>query len=518
MSTQKSPARPLVVFHNTNHDRNAPRVFGAVLFSFLVNGTLVIALMLGGAFFASALPEGNVPEDDKIIVDNLPSEEPPPNLEKEPVGFNPAEDKAIPVDNIAPDTMIGSTVDPLLPVGNAGDPEKTINRLPPPPGVDGGPGVGRIDDNKFPFRLPPGREGGGLRQRLDSATIAELLRHEGGNFESQAAVARGQHWLADHQAPDGHWSFEHLCRFGKCNCTGSAKYDDVAATALGLLPFLGAGQTHKGGSALGNKYTKNVDAAIKYLLRRQNIMTGEFHPLMYSHGLATMAICEAYGLTSDPTMKRPAQKALDYIVDAQSAEGGWRYARQQPGYDTSVCGWQLMALKSGQMAGLSVPTRTLKRCELWLDAAGTPDGGAYGYTSRGEGTNTTAVGLLCREYLGWGPRNLGLQAGIRRLETWQPQPDKMYFSYYATQVMHHAGGNAWQKWNQPMRDGLIKAQDQGQDPRHRHQEGSWYHEGCYGGRLMETSLSILTLEVYYRHLPLYNREAIGDKELLRGER
>jgi hypothetical protein len=28
----------------------------------------------------------------------------------------------------------------------------------------------------------------------------------------------------------------------------------------------------------------------------------------------------------------------------------------------------------------------------------------------------------------------------------------------------------------------------------------------YGGRLMQTSLAILTLEVYYRYLPLWKRE------------
>jgi hypothetical protein len=228
-----------------------------------------------------------------------------------------------------------------------------------------------------------------------------------------------------------------------------------------------------------------------------------------------MAVCEAYGLTSDPGLRNPAQRALNYIIDAQSAEGGWRYGRRQAGYDTSVCGWQLMALKSGQMSGLTVPPATLKRCNLWLDAAGVPDGGAYGYCSRGEGVNTTAVGLLCRQYLGWGPRNPGLTAGVKRLQTWRPQPANMYFSYYATQVMHHMGGNAWELWNPAMRDGLIAAQDQGKDPTHPHQKGSWNHPGSYAGRIMDTSLSLLTLEVYYRHLPLYRRDVGGDKDVLR---
>jgi hypothetical protein len=82
----------------------------------------------------------------------------------------------------------------------------------------------------------------------------------------------------------------------------------------------------------------------------------------------------------------------------------------------------------------------------------------------------------------------------------------MYYSYYATQVFHHMGGDDWDWWNTGpngktgMRELLIAAQDK---------DGSWDpkgdHFGSHGGRIMQTSLSLLTLEVYYRHLPLYQR-------------
>jgi hypothetical protein len=359
-------------------------------------------------------------------------------------------------------------------------------------------------------KMMPGGFGG-----RSGATRVKMLNEGGGNTFSEAAVASGLAFLAAHQATDGHWSFADFNKDGKCNCTGQGKHDNIAATAFGLLPFLGAGQTHRGGSASGNKYTKQVDIALKYLLLKQN-REGEFHPLMYSQGLATMAVCEAYGLTSDPNLRHPAQRGCNYIVDAQSAEGGWRYHRKAPGYDSSICGWQLMALKSGQMAGLTVPPATLKRCNLWLEAAGLPDRTAYGYTTRGEGINTTAVGLLCSQYLGCGPRNPGLLGGVKRLHNWKPRPDNMYFSYYATQVMHHMGGNAWEMWNPVMRDSLIAAQDQGKEPQHAHQKGSWNSPHSYAGRIMHTSLSILTLEVYYRHLPLYRRDVGGDKDVLGG--
>ncbi len=94
----------------------------------------------------------------------------------------------------------------------------------------------------------------------------------------------------------------------------------------------------------------------------------------------------------------------------------------------------------------------------------------------------------------------------------------MYYYYYATQVMHHMGGDAWSDWNPRMRDTLIASQDKGMEAKRPHQNGSWSpagdaHGGA-GGRIMQTSLSMLTLEVYYRHLPLYRRDlATGKTEM-----
>ena len=52
-------------------------------------------------------------------------------------------------------------------------------------------------------------------------------------------------------------------------------------------------------------------------------------------------------------------------------------------------------------------------------------------------------------------------------------------------------------------------------PKYPHLKGSWSPAGdahaSTGGRVMSTSLAILTLEVYYRHLPLYRRDLGGTK-------
>ena len=78
----------------------------------------------------------------------------------------------------------------------------------------------------------------------------------------------------------------------------------------------------------------------------------------------------------------------------------------------------------------------------------------------------------------------------------------VYYWYYATQVLHHLGGDDWDDWNRVMRQALPEHQT-----REGSERGSWSplsdRWGPHGGRLYVTCLSLYMLEVYYRHLPLY---------------
>jgi hypothetical protein len=147
---------------------------------------------------------------------------------------------------------------------------------------------------------------------------------------------------------------------------------------------------------------------------------------------------------------------------------------------------------------------------VFLDQVADPSGMGYGYNTPGAGRATSATGLLCREYLGVSPNNPGVAKGITNLL--QPhnfvtkEKPSIYFLFYTSQVMHHAGGDPWEDWNPKVRELLIDLQDQGNDIGLGHQKGSWSPRGdewaVQGGRLMFTSLALLTLEVYYYHIPL----------------
>jgi hypothetical protein len=365
--------------------------------------------------------------------------------------------------------------------------------------------------------------GSGLDSRC-AAMRAQLGAAGGATEASERAVARALDWFARHQLPDGGWNFDH--RLGQCNgrCGDPGRLSDcrTGATAMALLPFLGAGQTHKDG-----KYKEVVTRGLYFLvsqMKQKNMggmMTGDLAQgggSMYSHGLSAIVLCEAYAMTQDASLRGPAQLSLNHIMYAQDpVGGGWRYQPRQPG-DTSVVGWQLMALKSGHMAYLQVDPRTIKGATHFLDSVQIESGAKYGYVEPGGGQATTAVGLLCRMYLGWKKEHPALERGVEQLSAWGPSGPKsngsanMYYNYYATQVMRHYEGEVWDKWNKEMRDWLVNSQESNEK---QHNLGSWHMKGDHGadsgGRIYCTSLATMILEVYYRHMPLYAKQAAEDE-------
>jgi hypothetical protein len=180
-----------------------------------------------------------------------------------------------------------------------------------------------------------------------------------------------------------------------------------------------------------------------------------------------------------------------------------------------------MALKSGHMAHLSVPTATVARVNVFLNSVQSGGGSLYGYTSPNPRPGTTAAGLLCRMYLGWAKTHPALVQGVNHLAAIGPAADErvryhMYYNYYATQVMRHFGGQVWTKWNESLREHLVATQEKS-----GHSAGSWAvpnwekaaHDTESGGRLYYTSLATMILEVYYRHMPIYTETAADEFSL-----
>jgi hypothetical protein len=335
------------------------------------------------------------------------------------------------------------------------------------------------------------------------ATKAALLARFGGTLKTQDAVKRGLEWLKRNQTKDGSWSMR-----GPYNDAGFTE-NKTAATAMALLAFLGDGHTHMKGD-----YQKVVERGMKWLVKQQDrqgffAKDARSHEKMYAQAQATIAICELYGMTRDSWLRPHAQLAINFAEKAQSEAGGWRY---EPKFDsdTSMTGWYVMALESGRAAKLEVNISVLTRVMLYLDDAASYDGAAYGYQSRTDPSSAmTAEGLLCRQYIGWKRDHPPLVRGVSALLQDAPfdmADQDVYYWYYATQVLHHFGGSPWRRWNNVMKEELPKAQ-----VKTGRESGSWAPQrdrwGKNAGRLYTTCLSIYCLEVYYRHMPIYDAAA-----------
>ncbi|MCA9189714.1 MAG: hypothetical protein KDA99_29020, partial [Planctomycetales bacterium] len=295
------------------------------------------------------------------------------------------------------------------------------------------------------------------------------------------AIERGLAFLSRHQLADGRWSLNRVSGLEGERASLSA---DTAATALSLLAYLGAGYDHK-----SEKYQTTVADALGFLVTNQQndgnlylFNDGEVANVVafYSHAIAAIALCEAYGMTHDPDLEIPAQKALNFITSTQHPRlGGWRYT---PGFesDTSVTGWMMMACKSGELAGLEVPPDCYDKINRWLDAAQASPNEPHLYRynplapdtpskrhGREPSSTMTSVGLLLRLYSGWRRDTQPMQDGADYLlqhlpqlgDSSAPQRDTYYW-YYGTQVMFHMGGNYWKQWNDRLHPILVDNQVQ----------------------------------------------------------
>lgn len=457
--------------------------------SFLVH---LLAVLLLGFVFSISLEEGESDRDLILVIDETTTE-----LSEAGDSLLPTTQGGASVEEEQPGVAIRVTMPRAIPVAL----QDTAERV-------------TVDHKKTQVAallatdqilMPTGAATGGGTEGRSGALKGQLLANRGGTRQSEEAVARGLRWLAAHQEQSGRMQFDHTqgpCD-GHCRHPGSEACS-TAATALALLPFLGAGQTHTEG-----EHHEVVRKGLLYLSQQMHLESrgADFRTPsgnLYGQGIATLVFCEAYAMSGDDELKKFAQAGIDFIIAAQHEAGGWRYEPGEPG-DTTVTGWQLMALKSARLAGLQVPQSTIYRASYFLDSVAVDEGKEagvlYGYQTRNPRKATSAIALYSRMLTGWNRSRSKLAQGAAYLADLGPSQDDMYFNYYATMVLHHFDGPQWPTWNEKMRERLIAEQ-----AAEGHETGSWYypHEHSdVGGRLYNTCMALMTLEVYYRYMPLY---------------
>ena len=152
----------------------------------------------------------------------------------------------------------------------------------------------------------------------------------GGSEASEAAVEAGLKWLVAHQAENGSWSFlfdEPTLSAMLESVPQSGRYgiDDGIHRAVPVMFPRGGLYPTREGSLSGKCFPGTLlfdQQNDSHLpdggdLRDVSVMTNPVDNLilvrksgdMYSHAIATLALCEAYAMTRDSSLKGPAQEA-----------------------------------------------------------------------------------------------------------------------------------------------------------------------------------------------------------------
>lgn len=331
-----------------------------------------------------------------------------------------------------------------------------------------------------PITLPglyANRTASGRKKALD-----KYARGMGG--QTERAVLKALRWLKDHQEEDGSW------------CPGG---HPEAMTGVALLAFLAHGET-----PASEEFGRTVQTGIQWLSNRM-LSTNRHLDRAYSHGIATYALCEAYGLTKIPFVKPAMERGLSILVAGQQPRGGYDYNyKKGERWDLSVTAWQLQAMKAGYVAGANVPgleEAMLKGIDFLKEV--NYNNGKFGYSKPGSGSaGMQGAGTLCLQLLGEGKSSEARTCVDGALAAMTPNWEKggkhgSYGWYYVTQAIFHGGTTGFKKWNAQFAPMLIK---------HQHEDGHWDEpaaEKKVYTPYLATALNALSLQVYYRYLPTY---------------
>lgn len=369
------------------------------------------------------------------------------------------------------------------------------------------------------------RKGGGKKRAVG---------RNGGSRASESAVNAALMWFKKHQSQNGQWDVDGYmdncqeqpkCEPGTSHTTENGD-GDTACTAYATLCFLGAGYDHK----TPGKFKDTVARALDWLKEVQN-PDGSFgkQKRNYENGVCAMALCEAYAMTMDNSLKEPAQNAINNLLANQAKTDkypygvGWNYKAPAPNRnDSSVTGWCVMALKAAKSAGLDVGDGW-EGSKAWLEGSwkaanpgkdmnsmGSDSTSGFPYTwdavtDAVKGSpNRACIGALCGVFLGYRPGDGMLDSLVNYImqkDVPAGYPCNTYYMYYNTLAVFQYGGQHWKDWNAQVRDMLVNAQHGNGTGCFN---GSWDYEGTrfHGhetGRLLSTAYCCLSLEVYYRY-------------------
>jgi hypothetical protein len=325
---------------------------------------------------------------------------------------------------------------------------------------------------------------------------------------------RGLQFLAASQSQDGSWEGGEPGPAMKQGLENAARVEGSWAaegkqgpgvTALALLTFLASGEDANFGI-----YSGHIRKALRSLIRTQDALNGYIGPSMYHHGFAMLALAEAYGAVDErnlwPNEKAPRSvgQALELAVrtaitsQKSNPANAWRYSPGGRDSDVSVTGAVIIGLLAARNAGIEVPDESIDKAIAYLRSM-TDTSGDVSYENLGNRISTSTarvaiVTLACAVARRKDLAEYKATLGYLKERIQEPVgPFGEYTLYYQAQALFQGDVNAWEKWNEI----LVRQLKEAQQP-----------DGSIRGRFnpaISTSLSLLSLALNYRLLPIYER-------------
>jgi hypothetical protein len=302
--------------------------------------------------------------------------------------------------------------------------------------------------------------------------------------EVETAYLKGLRYLVGTQRADGSWPDEY----------GS----NPAVVGLAVVAMLAHGDDPNTGP-----YHEAIHRGIRFIISKANRETGQIggsgpNDSMYSHGFATLALAETYGVVDEPGIGPVLQGAVNLILAAQkrNPEGAWRYSPDAQDADSTVAGAQMVALFAARNAGLNVPDEAIAKGLKYFESCQKQDGGiAYQPSNLSPNPTLTSIGMVVYT-LARQKETPFYQAATTYFKQNFNNPSRgheFYHAYYASQAAFHCDEQTWQAWNTANIRRLLPVQTP---------QGSWT---SYYGDSFATSAALLSLALNYRYLPIYER-------------
>lgn len=275
-------------------------------------------------------------------------------------------------------------------------------------------------------------------------------------------------------------------------------------TALAAMALMATGH-FEGRSPYGT----HLQRAIMYLTRQaeQNPYLGSDGGRMYGHGIATLALCEAYGMMAraedNLAIRNALLQAKQVILESQTVDGGhaggWRYNPQPGQADLSVTAWHILNLRALQNCGFDVPQPAIDRAANYVRNVFRPGQGFAYQQGSGASPAMRAAGIVSMKVLGVDKDTEDIEkieASASVFESVNPGTGSHFYyqSYYLATAANMMGEPYRTDFLPKLEEALLRLQNE---------TGEFQKHTGHSGGVYSTAFAILSLAVRYQFLPIY---------------